>query len=56
MSENELEVELPGESRHRDEDIAAEAVAALRSNILVPADKIKVTVSKGWVPLEGEVD
>ncbi|APR78615.1 Osmotically inducible protein Y precursor [Minicystis rosea] len=53
---NEIEVELPGESRRRDEDIAAEALASLRSNVLVPADKIKLTVSKGWVTLEGEVD
>ena len=53
---NELDVKLPGSSRRTDEDIAAAAVSALRSNLAVPADKIKVTVSKGWVKLEGEVE
>ena len=52
---NELDVKLPGSSQRTDEDIAAEAVSALKWNLLVPADKIKVTVSKGWVTLEGEV-
>jgi osmotically-inducible protein OsmY len=53
---NELEVRLPGSRERSDEDIAAAAVSALRSNVLVPADKIKVTVSKGWIKLEGEVE
>lgn len=53
---NDLEVKLPGSSQRTDEDIAASAVAALKADILVPADKIKVTVSKGWVKLEGEVE
>jgi osmotically-inducible protein OsmY len=53
---NELDVKLPGGSRRTDEDIAAAAVNALKSNFAVPADRIKVTVSKGWVKLEGEVE
>ena len=53
---NELEVKLPGSSQRTDEDIAAAAVSALKSNLSVPADKIKVTVSKGWLKLEGEVE
>jgi osmotically-inducible protein OsmY len=53
---NELEVRLPGSGQRTDEDIAAAAVRALESNLSVPADKIKVTVSKGWVKLEGEVE
>ena len=53
---NEIDVKLPGSSQRTDEDIAAAAVNALKSNISVPADKIKVTVSKGWVKLEGEVE
>jgi osmotically-inducible protein OsmY len=31
-------------------------VKALQSHVGVPEDKIKVTVSKGWVKLEGEVE
>ncbi|MGB2612151.1 MAG: BON domain-containing protein [Isosphaeraceae bacterium] len=53
---NELEVKLSTGSRRTDEDIAAAAVGALKANVSVPADKIKVTVSKGWVKLEGEVE
>jgi osmotically-inducible protein OsmY len=53
---NELDVKLPGSSQRTDADIAAAAVNALKSHISVPADKIKVTVSNGWVKLEGEVE
>lgn len=53
---NELDVKLPGDSKRTDEDIARAAVNALRSNVSIPADRVKVTVSKGWVTLEGEVD
>jgi osmotically-inducible protein OsmY len=53
---NSLEVRLPTASERTDEDIARAAVEALRWNVLVPADRIKVKVSKGWVTLEGSVD
>ena len=53
---NELDVKLPGSSRRTDEDIAAAVVRALEADVSVPADKIKVTVSNGWVKLEGEVE
>src|SRR3954447_16537073 len=53
---NEIEVKLPISSQRTDSDIAAAAVNALKSHLAVPADKIKVTVSKGWVKLEGEVE
>lgn len=52
---NEIEVKLPESSRRSDEDIARDAVHALYSRLFVPADRIKVTVSKGWVTLEGQV-
>jgi osmotically-inducible protein OsmY len=52
---NEIEVKLPGSSERTDEDIAADCIAALKSNISVPDDKVKVIVSKGWVTLNGEV-
>jgi osmotically-inducible protein OsmY len=53
---NELDVKLPGSSQRTDEDIAAACVNALKTNVSVPHEKIKVTVSKGWVKLEGEVE
>lgn len=53
---NELEVRLPGLSERTDEDIAQAAVDTLRWSVLVPQDRIKVKVSKGWITLEGNVD
>jgi osmotically-inducible protein OsmY len=53
---NELEVRLPGSSERTDEDIAGAAVDTLRWTVLVPQDRIKVRVSRGWVTLEGSVD
>ena len=53
---NELEVKLPGDSHNSDEEIAKSALNALKSNLSVPFDKIKLTVSKGWLKLEGEVE
>lgn len=53
---NELEVHLPSSSERTDEDIAKAAVAALDGSIMVPAKRIKVKVSGGWVTLEGSVD
>ena len=52
---NEIDVKLPGSSQRTDEDIAAAAVNALKSNFSVPADKIKVTSAR-LVKLEGEVE
>ncbi len=53
---NEIDVKVPGSSMRTDEDIAMAAVSALKNDFSVPADKIKVTVSKGWLTLEGEVE
>ena len=53
---NEIEVRLPNSSERTDADIAAAAIRALEWDAFLPADKVKVSVSKGWVTLEGEVD
>ena len=53
---NDIQVRLPGISERTDTDIARAARDALEWNVLVPADRVKVTVSNGWVTLEGEVD
>jgi osmotically-inducible protein OsmY len=53
---NDIEVRLlPGDER-TDADIAQAVTRALEWDVFVPADKIKVTVSKGWVTLDGEVE
>jgi osmotically-inducible protein OsmY len=53
---NELEVRLPTSSERTDEDIARAAVNHLNWAVPVPADRIKVTVSKGWITLAGTVE
>lgn len=52
---NELEVDLVSTHVRGDVDIAKAAVDALRWNVNVPDENIKVTVAKGWVTLEGSV-
>jgi osmotically-inducible protein OsmY len=51
---NDIEVKLATE--RTDPDIAEAAVRALEWDAYVPSDKVKVTVSKGWVTLTGQVD
>jgi osmotically-inducible protein OsmY len=53
---NEIEVRLPSSAERTDADLAAAAVRALEWDAFIPRDKVKVTVSKGWVTLEGEVE
>jgi osmotically-inducible protein OsmY len=51
---NDIEVKPTSETV--DPDIASAAVEALRRNVSVPDEKIKLTVKKGWITLEGKVD
>jgi osmotically-inducible protein OsmY len=53
---NDLAVKLPGAMERSDADIAHAAVSALRWNVQVPAERIQIRVSNGWLTLEGEVD
>jgi osmotically-inducible protein OsmY len=53
---NQLEIRLPSSSERTDEDLARAALNALTWSISVPADHIKVKVSKGWITLEGTVE
>jgi len=47
---------LPGTAERTDSDIARAAVEALKWGTSVPDGRVKVSVTKGWVTLEGEVD
>src|SRR6266481_4983782 len=47
---NDIEVKLF--TSRTDPEIARDAVHELQSHISIPSDKIKVTVSRGWVTLE----
>lgn len=53
---NDIEVRLPGHAQRTDTDIAGAAVNALSWKASVPHGRIKVTVTKGWITLEGDVD
>lgn len=52
----ELDVKLDPGHKRSDSDIAAAAERSFAWHTLVPADKIKVIVEKGWITLKGEVD
>ena len=53
---NELEVRLPATAERDDVDIARSVVNALDWNAAVPKERISVTVTHGWVTLEGAVE
>jgi osmotically-inducible protein OsmY len=53
---NDIEVRLPTSSERTDADIAAAVTRALEWDAGLDIDKLDVTVSKGWVTLQGEVE
>ena len=53
---NDLVVHLPSGVERTDTEIAQAAVAALKWNTLVPKDLVTVTVTKGWLSLNGTLD
>jgi osmotically-inducible protein OsmY len=53
---NDIEVRIPTMSERTDADIALAVTRAIEWDAMVPTDKAKVTVSKGWVTLEGAVE
>jgi osmotically-inducible protein OsmY len=53
---NDLEVRLPAVDQRPDPEIARDAVAAIKSQLPISAEKIKVVVKNGWVTLEGEAE
>ncbi|MGH7695471.1 MAG: BON domain-containing protein [Gemmatimonadaceae bacterium] len=53
---NDLEVKIPSISQRTDPEVARTALDALKWNISVPPDRIKVKVEKGWITLEGTAD
>ena len=53
---NDIEVRLPISAERTDADIAEAVLRALKWDAFIPEDKVTVTVSNGWVTLEGEVE
>ena len=52
----ELDVKIARDHQRSDTDIANAAEQSLQWHAQVPAEAIRITVDKGWVLLEGEVD
>jgi osmotically-inducible protein OsmY len=53
---NDIEVRLPAIDQRPDPDIARDAVAALKSELPISHNRIKVIVKDGWITLEGAVE
>jgi osmotically-inducible protein OsmY len=52
---NDIAVRLPGSFERDDASIAQAALDALKWDVSVPDEKVKVTVAGGWITLDGEV-
>ena len=53
---NDLEVRMPSVDERPDPDIAREAAQAVKSQLPISSENIKIIVKNGWVTLEGEVE
>jgi osmotically-inducible protein OsmY len=53
---NDPAVHLPNSFQRTDTEIAQAALAALEWNTMVPDDRLTLTVTDGWVTLNGTVD
>lgn len=53
---DEMTVELPTIYQRTEEDLARAVLNALKWDVMVPNERIKVKVSQGWITLEGTVD
>jgi osmotically-inducible protein OsmY len=53
---NDLEVRLPAIDERPDPDIARDAVAAIKSQLPISSEHIKIVVKNGWVTLEGTAE
>ena len=52
---NDIIIELAFEATRTDAELAESVVGALKGNISVPANDIKVIVRDGWITLDGQV-
>ena len=53
---DEIKIQLPNSFHRTDSDIAAAAASQLKWSTTIPEDTVKITVSDGWITLEGQVD
>jgi osmotically-inducible protein OsmY len=53
---NDIEVRMPSVDERPDPEIAREAAAAVKSQLPISSENIKIIVKNGWVALEGQVE
>ncbi len=53
---DEIEVRQPDSLRHTDGDIAAAAANQIKWCPMIPSGAVTITVRKGWISLEGELE
>src|SRR5882762_2756905 len=53
---NDIEVRVPSVDERPDPEIARDAVAAIKAQLPISSENIKVIVKGGWVTLEGTVE
>jgi osmotically-inducible protein OsmY len=53
---NDLEVRMPSVDERPDPEIARDAVSAIKSQLPISSEHIKVVVKNGWVTLEGQAE
>jgi osmotically-inducible protein OsmY len=53
---NDIEVRMPSIDERPDPEIARDAVAAIKSQLPISSENIKIVVRDGWVTLEGPVE
>jgi osmotically-inducible protein OsmY len=53
---NDIEVRMPSVDERPDPEIARDAVAAIKTQLPISSEHIKVVVKHGWVNLEGQVE
>ena len=52
----EITVRFDTDIKNSDTEIAEASIIALKTNSLIPQDKIKITVEDGWITTKGEVE
>ena len=53
---NDLTIHIPNLFQRTDTEIAQAAAGALKWSVLIPKDRVTVTVTNGWLNLHGTVD
>jgi osmotically-inducible protein OsmY len=53
---NDIEVRMPSVDERPDPEIARDAVSAIKAQLPISSQHIKVVLKNGWVTLEGQVE